>query len=303
MTCTRVQHHPQDQDIGDPDTHKQRSTLAVQYMEQYGIQVDPATDDQHLTDFSNALVDLHEELAATHRAQLAGTVNLLVGKPEHQGRPLADLRAEAKRAVAADQRRVLAFELPELVHETPDQLAQAMQASDDELKRRLEAALDLAAQAPPSFRRFRDEARERLARARRNQTGIASLHNLAIAARRSAEQQAAGTTRRPRQVRRQLAQLNRVQQSTGNEGDANLRRIRHLQARLEVLDTVEARRQEWAVEDPGRSAVLALGCAAAETLMERKLAPRFTRFTGTTDPEAPTEPFPVLAVVTSGEEG
>jgi len=293
MTTTLGSDQRQDQDIGD--CHQSGWV-------RFDPDDDTAQGERELLDFDSALFDLQKEREAARQGQLEGTVNLLAGKPEDQGRPLADIRAEAERAVAADQRRVLAFELPELVHETPDQLTQAMQARDEELKQWLEAALDLAAQAPPSFRRFRAVTAQTLEAAQSNQTAIATQQGTAIRAQRSA-QQSSGLAWGRRGARRQVARLGRVQQSTVEEAQANLQRIRYLQARLDVIDAAAAWRQAWAAEDVGRAAVLALGVAAAEALLERRVAPRLARFAGTTDPEAPTEPFPVLVLVPSGEEG
>jgi uncharacterized protein YgbK (DUF1537 family) len=110
----------------------------------------------------------------------------------------------------------------------------------------------------------------------------------------------------PQPIRRQLARLQRIQESQQQEIGDNLRRIQQLQARVAVIDTVEQRRQAWAVEDVVRAAMLALGVAAAEALMERKLQSRlgqFQQFQDRIDPDTPTEPIPTLVLLASGEGG
>ncbi len=296
MTTTLGPDQRQDQDIGN--CHQSGWV-------RFDPDDDTAPGERELIDFYNALFDLQEELAAMRQAQVDKTAELLASKPEANGCPLVDIIAAAEAAVALDERRVLAFQLPELVHETPDQLADAMVHDDEELKRRLEAALDLAAQAPPSFRRFRDETALALQRATHNQAAIASqqlTQRTTITARQNTRQQPAGTARPPRWVRRQLAQLDRGRQAVIQDGHDNQQRFQQLQARLAVIDAAEQARQEWVVEDPARAAVLALGVAAAEALLERRVAPRLARFWGSTDPEAPTEPFPLLVVLSASEE-
>jgi hypothetical protein len=70
-----------------------------------------------------------------------------------------------------------------------------------------------------------------------------------------------------------------------------------------AIDTVEQRRQAWAVEDVVRAVMLALGVAAAEALMELKLQSRLGRFQDRIDPDTPTEPIPTLVLLASGEGG
>jgi hypothetical protein len=326
MTCGLDPNHRQDRDVGGQavQDHEQRISAAVQYLHQHQIRIpeptpdasgapgyDPASDEQRLVDFYLALFDLQEELQAMRCHQVERTRELLASKPCSGRRSQAEIVAAAEAAVAADERRILAFELPTLVHETPDQLLQVMAEDDDTLQHRLEAALEVTAQAPPSFRRFRDVTTHALELARHNQRALASQHATAVSAavnaQRSAEQHSASAddSRRPKALRRQLAHLERVQRSQQQEIRVNLHRIAHLQARLAVIDAVEARRQQWAAEDIVRAAVLALGVAAAETLMERRLAPRLARLQGgnTVDPEAPTEPIPPLVLLASGEGG
>jgi len=271
-------------DLDIDHDERQRSTDAVLFMNHAKIvfatdidltDADPTTDptgtDPGLVGFCTALFDLRARLDAGHRAQLDATIQHLSQRPDGQDEPgppdAVAIRVAAERAVADDRRRICAFELPELVHETPEQLTDATHQDDTELKRRLGAALDLAMQAPPSLVRFRDEITEELRGVMRDQNSVVGQQITTLKARASLDR-----NRRRWGQRRRRRLLDGLVQPQGQQARENLRRMRQLRAQLDVIAAVEAARQEWAHQSE-HAAVLGEGVAAAEVMMERHLAP------------------------------
>jgi hypothetical protein len=295
------QHHRQDQDedIGlqrDADIASSASVSTKHIEIILGHHDDGATDKAAapaLTEFRNALAALRARLAAAQEAQLDATIHHLSHRQGQDSRvDLVAVRAAAERAVADERRRICAFELPELLHETPEQLTDAARQDETELRRRLGAALELAMQAPPSLVRFRDELAAELRRAMAEQCGIVSQQATArVALDLDITSDSDGTQQprsRTRMQRRQRRQLDRVQQSLAHQARDNQRRLRQLHTQLAVIAAVEAARCHWA-RQAEHAGVLGEGLAAAEVLMERRLTP-----SGLAASEAPTEPIRAL---------